>query len=359
MKFFVSSRMREVYLERKTAIEVIHSAGHTPLYLETEKFVKDREARDTMLSLLADAEGFVSIHYLSQGRPNDEWLDHLAPIQFELVEFTRLHPKAPVLLFRQKVDSFVAPSLQLIDWFNHRAIVLRTPIHEFEGSQELHASLMDQLSHYKGEQDAQRHLSRVIIRYMGPDFIGLVALLSQILFSKYKWNVDYISQGSRDVFANLFLSCSPRSRTPEITDTTLELLRVELSEAITQSLQPPKSNKNRKQKTAPVRHFSLEVNRASTEPHPPQFFMEIRTIDAPGQLNTVCKILRDMKFNIDDLQLRPTPSREYPRQTISFWWISRPDSRPRDRERDFVELEAKLQYLVGVRAFTIRIAGDE
>src|SRR5689334_3384345 len=193
MKFFVSSRMREVYLERKTAIEVIHSAGHTPLYIETEPFVKDRDARDTMLSLLKDADGFVSIHYLSQGRPNDEWLDHLAPIQFELVEFMRLHPTAPVLLFRQRADYFVAPSPQLIDWFNHQAILRKVPIHEFDGSEKLHARLSEELHRFKAERDDRKPVDRIIIRYLGPDFIGLIALLSQMIFTKYKWNVDYIS----------------------------------------------------------------------------------------------------------------------------------------------------------------------
>src|SRR5881394_3496307 len=110
MKFFVSSRMRELFFERKTAIEVIHFAGHTPLYIETEPMVKDVEARETMLSLIQNADGFVSLHYLSEGRRDEEILFNHTPIEFELNEFMRMHPEAPVLLFKRVPDDEVAPS---------------------------------------------------------------------------------------------------------------------------------------------------------------------------------------------------------------------------------------------------------
>src|SRR5437588_3901455 len=99
MKIFVSSRMTELFIERKTAIEVLHFSGHTPLYIETEPIVKDVKAREVMLSLLRDADGFVSIHYLSEGQRNEEVLDNYTPIEFELVEFMKLHPHKPTLLF--------------------------------------------------------------------------------------------------------------------------------------------------------------------------------------------------------------------------------------------------------------------
>jgi acetolactate synthase small subunit len=80
----------------------------------------------------------------------------------------------------------------------------------------------------------------------------------------------------------------------------------------------------------------------------------IRAIDAPGQINAVCKELRDRYFNIDKLQLTPT-AYEYPRQRTMTLFLSRHDNL--DTRKTIELIEVALQYLVGVRAFSIRVIG--
>src|SRR5258708_7296120 len=201
--------MLELFVERKTAIEVIHFAGHTPLYIETEPIVKDLEARATMLSLLSDSEAFLSLHYLSEGQRDEEILDNHTPIEFELVEFMKLHPHRPILLFQQTPDQDVTPSPNMLRFFRHKAESLKKEIVTFQGPGQLHERLLDALSHYKGRKDDIRSINSVVIRYLGPDFIGLVGKISEVIFTKHGLNVDYISHASRPRRATRCMSSSP------------------------------------------------------------------------------------------------------------------------------------------------------
>jgi glycine cleavage system regulatory protein len=84
-----------------------------------------------------------------------------------------------------------------------------------------------------------------------------------------------------------------------------------------------------------------------------QFYVELRTIDTPGQLNAVCKVLKELWFNIDELKLKPMPP-EFERQTTITLLISR--RAPQHTEHlktTLIELETALNTLIGVRAFSI------
>lgn len=349
MKIFVSSRMAELFIERKTAIEVVHFSGHTPLYIETEPMVKDRQARDVMVSLLNDADAFLSIHYLSEGQQNEDVLDNYTPIQFELVQFMELHPHKPVLLFKRSPDAEVAASLNMTRFFRQKAETLRSEIVEFRTPSDLHERLLKALSHYKSRIDSTKAHEVLVLRYLGPDFIGLVGQVSEVLFTKYRLNIDYISHASHFGVATLCLSCSPRDADVKLTDNYNELVRHDIASRINEAI--PGYRKNVKQSITP---FNLTVDTRRATAKPPQFYVEIRTIDAPGQLNAICKVLRERRFNIDHLQQRPTAP-EYSRQATSVWWLSKPGSRAKHQREDLASIEGALQYLVGVRSFSIKV----
>jgi predicted amino acid-binding ACT domain protein len=354
MKIFVSSRMTELFIERKTAIEVLHFAGYTPLYIETEPIVKDVEARHVMLSLLRDADGFASIHYLSEGQRSEEILGNYTPIEFELVEFMKLHPKKTPILLRRRPDDEVVPSPSMIQFFKHKADALKTPIVEFRTPSELHERLLAAVSHSRVKPDVIALDSVLVIRYLGPDFIGLVGKVSETLFTKYRLNIDYISHASHDGVATLCLSCSPRDVEPRVSTEYGELVRADVEAAINVTLASEVAAKRVRVHLPKANNtFTLTVDVRKVQPKPPQFYVEIRTIDAPGQLNAICKVFRDRRFNIDHLQQRPTPA-EYARQATSVWWLSKPSSRQRDQRADLASIEAALQYLVGVRSFSIK-----
>jgi hypothetical protein len=80
---FISSRMEELAMERRSAFSAIAEAGLTPLVFETEPTRQEKAKID----LLVDrADYFVGLYYLTFGRPSEE-LYGLSPIEYEFVRF--------------------------------------------------------------------------------------------------------------------------------------------------------------------------------------------------------------------------------------------------------------------------------
>ncbi|HUP60472.1 MAG TPA: DUF4062 domain-containing protein [Thermoanaerobaculia bacterium] len=351
MKIFVSSRMRELFIERKTAIEAVHFAGHTPLYIETEPQVKDEEARNTMVSLISAADAFLSIYYLTEGTKTPI-LNGATPIEFELAQFAEHHPGAPVFMFR-KGPGHANPSHVMIDWFEYSATALDATREEFDTPQQLHAAVRRALRHHSTQTDDMDVPYEVTVRYVGPDYIGLIGKLTEIIFTSYKLNIDYISHAAHGGHSTVCLSCSPRPLPgrPETVDR--EQMEGDLKRAVRRDMD-----------SAPAEGRTIAGANLSQEPEivvdidptgkrRRQLLVKIRTIDAPGQLNAVCKQIRDLRYNIDELQMHPTPP-EYPRQTTITLWLSRLDGHRIEVHREIDRIEGELQYLVGVRSLLIR-----
>lgn len=348
--------MRELFIERKTAIEAIHFCGHTPLYIETEPEVKDEAARDTMNKLVADADGFISIYYLSEGR-RSPILNNLTPIEYELVQFLNVNEgkKAPVMFFKQKPDKFVTPSPHL-EWFEDMADRLSiTPV-VFDGPGEIESEVRKALAQFKEQKDLACAKTRFTIRYVGPDFIGLIGKLSEVVFTGYRLNIDYISHAARGGRATTYVSCSPRVLRGAAEDIDPLTLQEHMRAIIEEDFRNAGTDDDYRLVDGSdlVILPDIKVDRDLTEPRPYQFFTEVRTIDAPGQLTAICKEFRLRHFNIDEFQLRPSPP-EHPRQTTMSLWVSKPSKWATDRDEDRAELERSLRYLIGVRAFTVRV----
>ena len=351
MKIFVSSRLDELFLERKTAVEVIHFEGHTPLYIETEKEVRDKLAKKTMLSLIADADALLSIHFLTAGR-KFPILRLLTPIEFELEEFRRLHKGKPIFIFRRTQED-VAPNPTMLKYFDDVAKEIgATPI-TFQRPEDLQRKLRAVLGAYEHEADDVRPPYRVTVRYVGPDFIGLIGKISEVLFTACKFNIDYISHASQGGHATVCLSCSPR-RLPE-SGTPIDKRRLRKALLLQCRLDCQKAKEdNRLIGTAAGElepDIVVDIDEAGTTRA--QLFVELRAIDAPGQLNAVCRVLRTHDYNIDELQLRPTPP-EYYRQTTMTLRLSKKDGILADRPAELEAIESALRYLVGVRAVTTK-----
>jgi len=349
MKIFVSSRMVELSSERKIAVDSLHFAGHTPLYIETEPEVKDLAAKQIMDSLIESAEALVLIYYLSPGRP-DGILGDLTPIQYEFTEFRKHHPNSPILLFRRKPDPEVQPSSYLLNWFLiNKAKEAKLEILEFSSSHEFASSILHKVKDLKLETDKLTAPRRIIIRYTGTDFIGLIGAVSEILFSRYKLNVDYISHAGKGGLATLYISCSPRGEFPNL-DYLRNDIFTRVKDDIVGAAKESRLVDGANSQTDP----DITIDEDTTTPVKDQFYVELRTIDAPGQLNAVCKVLRELRFNIDELQLKPTPP-EYERQTTMVLWISKKNFQDiKDLKIILFDLETSINTLIGVRAFSIR-----
>jgi hypothetical protein len=347
--------MRELFIERKTAIEAIHFAGHTPLYIETEPEVRDLEARLAMDSLVDDADAFLSLFYLSEG-DKQAALDDVTPIEYELARYLQTHSSKLVLMFRKTHEGANA-SQRMIHWFDRIARALPIRIHAFETPQDLHGCIRDVLrgKRYVKRADDTDLPFEFTIRYVGPDYIGLIGKLAEIVFTKYKLNVDYISHAAHGGHSTVCLSCSPRKLPGSAESLDDQQFEADLQLQIEADIEKAQTEDRWIPGTDPSFKPKVVVNRDSTGKRRRQFFVNVRTIDAPGQLNAVCKQLRDMRYNIDELQLHPTPP-EYPRQTTMTLWLSRLDVNHGEVQKEIDRIEGALQYLVGVRALSIRVA---
>lgn len=351
MKIFVSSRLDELFLERKTAVEAIHFAGHTPLYIETEREVRDKLAKKTMLSLIADADALVSIHFLTAGR-KFPILRLLTPIEFELEEFRRLHKGKPIFIFR-RVQEDTSPNSTMLQYFDDVARNIGTMPIPFQRPEELQRKLRDLLRAYEHEADAERPPYRVTVRYVGPDFIGLIGKISDVLFTVCKFNIDYISHAAQGGHATVCLSCSPRRLPEGKSPIDKRRLRKALLMELRRDCDMAKAENRLIGTEAEQFEPDIVVDLDDAGATRSQLFVELRAIDAPGQLNAVCRILRAHDYNIDELQLRPTPP-EYYRQTTMTLRLSKKDGILADWPSELEAIESALRYLVGIRAVTTK-----
>jgi hypothetical protein len=351
MKVFVSSRLDELFLERKTAVEVIHFEGHTPLYIETERDIGEKLAKKTMLSLIADADALVSIHFLTAGR-KFPILRLLTPIEFELEEFRRLRKGKPIFIFRRTQED-VSPNPTMLRYFDDVAKEIGiTPI-LFQRPEDFQKKLRDVLGAYEHEADDEKPPYRVTVRYVGPDFIGLIAKISEVLFTVCKFNIDYISHASQGGHAIVCLSCSPRRLIPGMASIDKRRLRKVLLLALRHDCDAAKDDNRLIGTAAGELEPDIVVDIDEAGGTRAQLFVEIRAIDAPGQLNAVCRVLRAHDYNIDELQLRPTPP-EYYRQTTMTLRLSKKDGTLVNWPSELEGIESALRYLVGIRAITTK-----
>lgn len=345
--------MHELWWERKTAVETIHDLGHTPVYIETEPRVKDQAAKDRMDALLARSEGFVLLCYISAGSDN-EILDNLSPIRYEFTTFRKQYPDAPCLVLRKTPDKGTPVSTSLEAWFERtKQMKNRVTVGEFKSPEELITMLEEWAKNYPPDTKTLGARPRFIIQYIGRDFIGLIAALSETVFSSFQLNIDYINHAARAGCATVYLSCSTRERLEDA-----EIFGQRLKEQIDKALDAEldrAEKENRLIGDLPDKKFQTSVIVDKSTPPTCQFYVELRAIDAPGQLNAVCKPILDLRFNIDEIVLKPT-EQEHRRQTTISMWLSKPgDTRTDGHEDDLLKLESLLRRLVGVQSFFTKI----
>ena len=339
MRIFVSSRIKELSWERKIAVETIHDSGHTPLYIETEP--RDRkQAKDRMDKLIGRADGFLLMLYLSKGEP-DPKLDPgkaipRTPIEYEYQQFYDKHlNKQNHLILRKKTDKFVTVSNDLNAWFDN--IKGETfPWGEFDTPEQLISLIKDWLMDRPPIDEEVFEKQRFIIQYTGPDYIGLIAKISEVLFSKYTLNIDYISHASRSNRSTIYISCSSLEETnieEKFIEQLQEVLEDEVDKDLKLAIEDGRASEkvksdgeekklNVKSEQSSEKPFKISIHEYPENPPDYQFYIELRTIDAPGQLNAVCNVLRDANYNIDEIVLKPT-EKEHRRQTTISLWLSK------------------------------------
>ncbi len=347
MNIFISSRIRELQMERKTAVDSIHLAGHDPVYIEAEPIVKDKRAKTTMDLMLQRSAALVCVCYLSLGK-KEPILGRRTPVEYEISTFRRMHPEGPIFIFTKDVDRYIQKDPSLEDWIQSQKSK-GVKITQFEASVNLSEGIVKCLQDFPPGKTVPSY-SRKAIHYEGPDYVGLIEIISETLFSEFGTNLDYISQGARAGLATVLFGCSFRDKTPANSRTIQRKLRQAVLEDIRRETESQKLLASR------MNSYKVRIRVEEDDSWRPsaEFFVQIRTIDTPGQLNAVCKVLKKLRFNIDDVTLRPAEV-EYPRQTLVTLWISSAEEREEPTPiLALARLEWAVRDIIGVRSFSIR-----
>lgn len=354
MKVFVSSRMGHL-LERKAAIDAIHHAGQAPRYIETEEFhdevSKLREIMDTMLD---HAEAFVGIYLPDFGKVQQE-LDGQQPIIFELRGMVErlLHaglgdqiPSRILLLCTHGLSH--SDRSQLAGIFSSLPESQRPPMIHVQDYTDVCSEVFEFARKLKDhEPDHGKEVQRYTldIEYTGLDQPGILKDLSEYLFTRHGVNVESVFGSAQGERASIQLTVAWDHGPHRV------LSRKEL-EASLNGLWSGLSRKAGEQED-PIRVFETLPDKETQE----FGYVEVRSIDAPGQLNTVCKALDELELNMQQIHLAPAPS-EFPGQTVISIKIPLDRHSERmSRRAKFLKLESKLRALVGVQALSTRYSG--
>lgn len=354
MRMFVSSRINhESQPARKSAIEALHDAGHRVLYIEGEQSEEDPgQLRMTMEGMISNADVFVGVYHVDSKGVRSSALDGLTPIEFELScmvntlkrrgreQDVRTH----LLLFQlrgtkqrwlSKILKSVAPES-------------RPPIIEYGHYNDLIGTVFDKAygASFPPSDITRRSNYTIQIEYHGRDEAGLLQIISEFLVSHHAMNVNDVWASSRQKNALLYLSASwigDDSRRPTDRGTMENALRSMLEQRLEVKLDE--------------RSLRVYDNGGLDDGDHVYGYFDIRVIDAPGQLNTICKALKRYDLNITRINLTPAPL-EFHRQTSISLEIEldRRGSTDMTRRAKFLQLETLLRDLIGVRSMTSRLA---
>lgn len=360
MKVFVCSRMNELEPERKAVIDSLFISGCTPVYFESLiSAYDDRKAKKEMDEMVAEGEALILIYPRWKGKSR-KMLKGQTPTQYEFGKFyqkikregrdigTYIHVFRKSVITESEMDSFM-------DKFSDVKAI------EYDNHVNLAGFSYDLGRRLRGRRDdkAGEILGSVVVRYNGPDFRGLLETLSDMLYrgvpqddrTRYVANLDQISFASGAGVATLYISCSfVAENVPDLRHLS-EFLNAGMHRQIAEA----KKDYRLPRKVRVPRKLII-VSHGENESPPYQLYLEVRTIDQPGQLNAVARILRQGKYNVDELQLKPA-EKGYPRQTLMALWISkeRGQSSPDELERELVMIETAIRELAGVRSFSLTV----
>lgn len=372
MRIFVSSRIDELAADRKIAVEAIHATHNTPLYVETEPYTDGKkdiaEAKRQMDFFVDQSEGLVLMYYLTAGKHEHD-LSNMTPIMYEFNQCIRREPRVPCLVLKRRCEE--ATSL-LDNWFLNQIDAVKdksrnappnVAFQDYSGPTDLEAKIKRWLAWTSPSAPLvppYPAANRVIIRYTGPDYIGLIFRISYVLSRTYGLNIDHMSHAARGRLATIYISCS--SEAPAVgKEEYPKALEEKFKEAIERDFEEAISNKLYELSGVELRpeiDCRVTINREYEMPF--YLYLEARMIDAPGQLSNICKVLMDLSYNIDDLVYKPT-AREHKGQTTVCFWLSNKKVKTgeKDWENALHELESRVNRLIGVRSFYTRLIINE
>jgi hypothetical protein len=361
MRVFVCSRLNELEPERKAVIDSLAIVGCTPINFERQISVyEDKAAKLAMDRMVNEAEALVFIYPRWKGKPR-RLLRGQTPTQYEFGKFykkikkmgrdvqTYIHLYRKSVIEESELDEFMKgfPDVRPIAYDNH--VQLAGFIYD----------LGRRLRGSKHGSPPAASSPPLVVRYNGPDFRGLVEKLSDLLYRGLKEgpvthpaNIDRISFASGAGVATLYISCSFSSEGLPDLRVLGKILNEEMRKEIAEAKKDGRLNRSVR-----IRNL-IDVTHGDHEEPPFQLYLEVRTIDQPGQVYAVARVLKEERYNVDELQLKPA-EKGYPGQTVMAISVSKERGQGTldELERDLLKLETAIRELGGVRAFSVRVMG--
>jgi glycine cleavage system regulatory protein len=344
MNIFVASRMKNI-VERKAVIDVVHSTGHVPKFIEAEQMRMGKDSKNLMNEMIGRSEAFILISDDSHGY-NDKNLGGLPPLLYELKEFvTRAEKKRWKLSKVMAIWMRKGYKRRFPDPLLQRDIRLVVPekegveIQHYEEYDELAVSVRNFILKQWGSASHPKRQSKfqLQLEFHGLDKKGILGRLAELLYSRYSMNISYVSGSSLGGRASLIIAAETWDPSAQVANEKdiEDFLRKELEQY--------------------TKIDDLCAKLSPKHDAKAKFYFEMRVLDVPGVLSALCKALNKLNMNILDLRQRPA-AREFDRQSeIVIWMTPAKAGHQKAIDNDYLRVETRLRNLVGLQALSSHI----
>ncbi len=349
-RIFISSQINEIRQARKAVIDTVHNNDHIPVFLEEVLETKEVKVKDKLMidALLESSDALVLIYYISLGF-KESVFDNLTPIQYEFQQFKKIKPNAPCLLIGQIADPSKNAEQGLIEWVTMISDNENVSHDEYGNPNDLSVKVNEWIQSLELNSMSTGSSDKMIVRYNGPDYLGLLSKITEILFCNFALNIEYISFAAKYGKATFYITCSQGSKLVN---------KERLADTLQTEIERESKGNEIKTSTTIVRGSDLlnvQIDNEAEVIKQYQYYLEIRTLNVPGQLSAISKILRDLDFNIDELSLKPT-EKEYKGQTTITIWVSHLyDVNINVTSSEMTRLDTLINGLAGVRSLYIKL----
>ena len=195
-----------------------------------------------------------------------------------------------------------------------------------------------------------KSVSRLCLTFVGDDQSGILLNLSGAV-AKERGNITFVTG-----LCDRRVEDLPAREQPEppkqcvvqmavtLPDARLEKAKRDLMNSLEETL--PKTTKTTIAVDAAA---GVELGERSAAFSENAGFFRLRTIDVPGQLNTICREIREAGLTLQDLHMAPDPTSEASEHAITLLWFwVTPEEKGLPFALVFYELEDRLHNSPGV-----------
>ena len=350
---FVASRMKHI-VERKAVIDIIHTIGHSPVFIEAEQMRTGSDSIPLMNDMIDRSSLFIAVICEELG-PDDENLE-LPPLVYEIKRF-----RNKVLKQSDQENKTIKGLIFMQENFNGKLLLepkCRTSLKlalsdgekyfkkvRFRDYDDLAVKVYNIVTKLWGvpEKHLDNATHKISISWAGKNKSGLLGTVASLLFTEYGLNINRVSASTVDNNAAIAISASMwfDSSLPKLDD-----IKSEIKKEVGGALGTDVTFNHEK----PI----INIERMKSEK--PRFYFELKVLDIPGVLNALCKVFDDQNMDIEDIRQKPLAS-ESKNQSMIIFTLTQIKPNRAKAYTAFIQLESRLRNFVGVRAINSLFTG--